>query len=78
MPSETVLEQGSGTIQNCFQESPALRPDHYSFVLFDNLLAIHSDSKPDIEVFVAKHLQHTDNKWIVLEAQEVNTTLFHF
>lgn len=71
MPSEFIVEKEANTIQNCFQKSPALRPDHFSFVAFDNLLAIHSDSKdPSVEVFVAKHLQQIDNKWIVLEVQE--------
>lgn len=70
MPSEIVLEREGGSIQNCFHKSPALRPDHFSFVIFDNMLAIHGDSSsPSVEVFVGKHLQSNDNKWIVTEVQ---------
>lgn len=72
MPSAQILEKEEGTIQNCFHSSPPLRPDHFSFVIFDNLLAIHSDTKsPLVEVFVAKHLKESDNKWIVMEVQTV-------
>jgi hypothetical protein len=73
MPSQAIFEQGANNIQNCFQKSSPLRPDHFSFVIFDNLLAIHSDNKsPLIEVFVGKHLNEADTKWIVMEVQAVS------
>ncbi|CAD5214984.1 unnamed protein product [Bursaphelenchus okinawaensis] len=68
MPSERIFESGENRIQQCFKTSPALRSDQFAFVIFDNLVAIHSDTdKPRLEVFVAKHVAET--KWLITEVQ---------
>lgn len=70
MPGDRIYETSATHQQQCFKESPALRSDQFAFVVFDNLMAIHSDSnEPRLEVFVAKHLRPTDTKWIVFEVQ---------
>ncbi|KAI6225341.1 Matrix non-peptidase-like protein 1 [Aphelenchoides fujianensis] len=68
MPSTTPTDTSSGNHQTCFERSPALRSDQFIFVLFDNLLAVHGDTKtPHIEVLVGKHLKSDENRWLVLE-----------
>ncbi|KAI6235881.1 Mnp-1 [Aphelenchoides besseyi] len=68
MPSTVPLNLPSESVQTCFQRSPALRSDQFVFVLYDNLLSVHGDSKsPALEVLVGKHLQPSESRWLVLE-----------
>lgn len=70
MPSISSIEKND-LIRTCFDKTPPIPSNQYGFIMFDNMDLITNNNTNNIEVYIGKHLKHSNFDWIFKEIETV-------